>query len=456
MGVALAVIVIVELFRDAGVANAIVTYRGDERRLPSTAFWMLLLPGVLLATGVIVVAPVLERLFDYPRLAIVLRAMAAAQFLDTFRLVPNALMGRRHMFRERSIADTASVFIAAVFAIGALFSLPEHERIWALAFMWIVRYIAAAILFNIFLPVIPRFEFDRRIAQKLSRTGMGMLLSNIPSGSTEWITSLFVGARTNEAAMGVFRLGTSLALPAALIGNSATSTLFPLFASKRDEMERYVERALRSIRVVNLWTLAFVGWFVVVARDLVPVLLTERWLAAVPAAQWIAIGTTFKVYTFLCSTPLLACEKNSYAAVAWWSAFVAMLLLMPFVPFGRDDPTTPAMLFTIIMGTGATVGFAMLGKAFGIRLSTLLGALLPGYFACGVPAVLVWLLVLRLDQLADWQRLLAASLIFVLLFMLFCGRIMSDGWFALFRLDGWKKTLQPHENEARRPGVQKD
>lgn len=456
VGVALAIIIILELFRDAGVMNAIITYRGDERKLASTAFWILLIPGVCLATGLIIVAPYLEQAFAYPRLAMVLRGMALAQLLDTFRLVPNALMSRRHMFRERSIAETSAVFIATAFAIGALFMLPKDQQIWALAFMWIVRYVALAILFNLFLPVVPRFEFDREIARKLSRTGMGMLLSNIPSGSTEWITSLFVGARTNEAAMGVFRLGMSLALPASLIGISANTTFFPIFASRREDMEQFIERAVRSIRIVNVLTLAFVGWFIVVARDLVPVLLTDRWIAAVPAAKWITIGTTFKAYTFLCSTPLLACERNSYAAIAWWSTFVAMIGLMPFVPFGRDDSTTPAILFTIIMGTGAVVGFAMLRVGLGVSLGRIATALLPGFVVSGVPALIAWIIVESLPQMLDWQRLLIASGAFGLSFVPLCGRIMSDGWAALLRLEGWNKVVRSPENDSARAAVQDD
>lgn len=447
VGVALAIVTIVELFRDGGVANAIVTYQGDEKRLATTAFWILIATGGLFCGSVILSAPLFERAFDYPRLAIILQAMAGAQLLDTFRIVPNALMGRRHMFRERAICETIAVTVATAVAVGSLFILPKDQQIWSLAFMWIVRYVVATIAFNAVVPVIPMLAFDRDIAKKLTKTGAGMLMSNIPSGSTEWLCTIIIGVRTSPVVAGLYRVGTSLSLPAALIGTSATTALFPILAMNRDDPAKFVERSLRSIKIVNIISLAFVGWFIVVASDLIPLLLGERWNPAVGAAQWLAVAALLKTYAFMCSTPLLASERNSYAAITWWSAFLMMLIVLPWVPFADGDATRPASMTALVMGTGAIVGFIMLSMGLGFNIVRVLTALVPGYVIAGAAAAGSFVVARLCGDMEMALRLALATVAFGLLFFPLCGKIIGNGWLSLLRVSGWKSMLRSQDEK---------
>jgi PST family polysaccharide transporter len=443
VGVALSIVAILELIRDGGIAQALIAYKGDEKPAVPTAFWMVFVPGAIYCFALIAFADQIEAWFQFDRLAPILRAMAVTQILDAMRVIPNAMLGRTHRFRDRAIADTGAVVFGVVVALISLALLPPEQRIWSLALMWIARFLAAATLFNLFYPVLPRRVFDRQVARDLAKGGRRMLMSNIPSGTLEYVSTVIIGRRIGELGTGLYRMATSLTTPPLLLGHSANSTLFPILSKSTEERERFNDMVVRSMRSVGVIAFSVLTYLAVTAHDLVPIVLGAKWTPAIEATRWMCLAVAFRILTFFCTSTLLASGRHAYAAATWWATFVVGIGLLIGVALPTGDGTRAAVMTAAYSVFGGALGFVLLAQGLGVGGVRLLAALAPAALSSAAGALAGWAAYGFVGQgLGRPAAFALATAAFVVVFLPVCGKTLGVGWRDLFSSAGWKAMLK--------------
>ncbi len=440
--VAFTVAELASLLRVAGLAQACIASPRSDDEVQDTAFWLAQGSGLLYAAVLFLGADPLSNVLGASGLAPLLRALSIVQVVDSFRVVPFALLMRRLRYRDNAICEAVPFFVGAAAAFLLAAVLEPSDRLWALMAMPLTRIVVQAALFNWFQPGIPRGWPDMKVARELSASGYTILGSNLPSSLLELIPTLAVQQRAGEVAAGAFRIGNNLMVPAARIGHTANYTLFPILAKFRDDVERLQRSILRSMRTIGALAMGILAWAWVAAPDLVPLLFGKAWLNAVPAAQWLAVASALRLYTYIGTNALLATGRERPSLVVWTGSLAVGVGALYTIPMAAGDPTPGAVALTIGTGAGFLLSVGALARALQMRPVDVAVALAPALVSGGAGIAVGYGAGALAGGGAQWLHLLAVTVGFAVGFLPICGVLLGGGPFSLLTLRGIKQVIQ--------------
>ncbi|GEM_PF-3336671 len=464
VGVAVSITVFVEMLRVGGILQALIQFHHNDQieDAVNTTFWMTLLSGIGWTLALAALGVFLGRFENSPQLGSVMIALSITALIDNLRLCSMAILSRELRFGMRAIADTIASVAGGIIGVIALYRLPHEQQIWSIVIMFVSRSIIATALHLLFAPVRVRGSFHRPIAKQLAKTGWANLSSNLASGSLENLTLVGVKWRTNDnAATGVFDLATRAMSPPTSITHAANNPLFPVLAQSASDPIKARDRVVRSIKAVGMIAGAILVWLIVISPSAIPLVFGAKWSSAVVSAQLIALGILLRTYTYICTNALLAVRHAAAASFTWWTTFAIAVLLMIAWPGTRSDPNQAALIFVLFNFSGAAIGMACAARRFEIRFPAIGKAVLPMVVSCGAAGACAYAALRQSGirslvadhlpagahaKLAQVLPLAAeaalGSVVFGLLFLPLCGKMMGGSWKSLLSLSGAKELLR--------------
>jgi O-antigen/teichoic acid export membrane protein len=444
-GVAMVAFTIAELaslLRVAGLAQACIASPRSDDEVRDTAFWLALGSGLLYAAVLFFGADLFASVLGASGLAPLLRALSVVQIVDSFRVVPFSLLMRDLRYRDNAICEAVPFVVGCLLAFALAAIVPPQQRIWALMAMPLTRIVVQSLLFNWFQPGMPRRWLDKEVARELSISGYTILGSNLPSSLLELIPTLAVQQRAGEVAAGAFRIGNNLMVPAARIGHTANYTLFPILAKFRDDLERLQRSILRSMRTIGALAMGILGWAWVAAPDLVPLLFGKAWLNAVPAAQWLAVASALRLYTYIGTNALLATGRERPSLVVWTGSLAVGVVALYTIPMTGADPTAGAIALTMATGAGFLLSVGALSRALKLHPVDVSVALAPALLSGSTGIAVGYGFGALVGADLQWLHLLAVSVGFAVGFLPVCGVLLGGRPHSLLTPSGIKQLIQ--------------
>lgn len=279
-GMAMLAIRLGELVVSETLADALIAQRALRRAHADTVFWTLLVVAVPLALAMLLLAAPLADFFDAPQVAPVTRALALVVPLSALAAVPNAMLRRRLRFRALNLALLASTVAGAALGLGAAF------RGWG-AYSLVVQLVgqktAELVLLWTAHGARPRRAWQARRLGELLGFGLHTLGLRLTKYAADGLPRVFLGALFGPASLGLFQIAqrihqvlrTSLVVP-------VTQVAMPVAARVRDEPQRLTRLVSEATALLALVAVpSFVG-LSLVAPELLPLLLGDRWLVDAP------------------------------------------------------------------------------------------------------------------------------------------------------------------------------
>ncbi len=286
-----------------GLGTAIVAQRSlTDRQIAQLGGMALLIGLAACAVAMLVAQPVAE-LLHMPQLRGVLPILGVSAALTTLNALPSALLQRRLDFRRlsslemvRALTGSITLLIFAASGFG-YWSLVLNElsasAVFALLMYVHTRYSLA----------FPRFSEIRSSLRLSSEVMASRLAFYLYSNADLMVVSMRFGA----AATGTYSMAWTLtSLPSEKINSVIMSVTPGIFAQAQhsdEELSRYFLLLVEGLAIVLFP--ATVG-MAVVAPDLVPVVLGDKWLGAIPLIQVLAIILLARSIAPTCTQVLIA------------------------------------------------------------------------------------------------------------------------------------------------------
>lgn len=154
---ALPTIALVALLSDGGLGYTLAREDEASSVVWSSAFWVLLFLGFILAIGVSLFGLVLGYISSEPRLPAIIAILSISLIFLTVSVVPSARLIRRKNLGAGAGADLSGVISGAVVAIV----LAENGAgAWSLALQYVTTYVVRAIVLNFTAFYLPKAEFS--------------------------------------------------------------------------------------------------------------------------------------------------------------------------------------------------------------------------------------------------------------------------------------------------------
>lgn len=292
VAMAMAVFSILEVAGNFGFDQALIRQRNPDSSQLDTAWTLTVCHGLVSAAILLLVAAPTATFFNEPRLESVVQVLAFAAVVQGLENIGIVLYRKELQFRKDFAFFLGKKVVAFVVTVSLALWFRSY---WALVGGIVVSRVAGVALSYLVHKYRPKITFAA--FRELFGFSKWILLN----GSLDYVrgrsADFILGRFANAGSLGVFRVSGELAsLPTSELMYPVMRAAYPGYAKVAHDREA-LKRAFLAVQamVITLTLPAGVG-IALLADPFVRILLGEKWLAAVPIVQVLALHSGLRVF----------------------------------------------------------------------------------------------------------------------------------------------------------------
>jgi O-antigen/teichoic acid export membrane protein len=296
------------IFSDLALGAALVQRKELSERDRSTVFWISTGVGAFFMLVGVALSWPLAAFYGEPKVQALFAVLSIGFLVTALGTTQTALLNRDMNFRSLELRMMGGTVAGAV--VGIALAAGGYGP-WAIIGQQLAAAAASTVLLWALSPWHPRFQFSLASLRDLSSFSLRVFGTRLVFYLNRNADNLLIGRFLGPAALGAYAVAYNVMLaPIARIAAPLVEVLFPAFSRIQDERERIASMWLRAIRVLATITVPGMVGIVLVAPEFVSVVLGDRWEAAVPVIQILAIVGLMQSLQGMNSGILQACDRT--------------------------------------------------------------------------------------------------------------------------------------------------
>jgi len=402
--VAMAMVVVgfLEVFTHTGVDLALIRDAQANRDHYDTAWTLEILQAALLALALLAAAPLASSYFNDPRVLDVMRILSLRAFIGGFENIGVVAFRRDLNFdREFWFGVIKKMSTVAVTIVAAVI----YRSYWALIVGLVGGRVLDVAISFIMHPYRPRLTLAR--FSDIWGFSRWLLLARIANLVNRKLDEFTVGGQAGTTAMGNYFVASDIATaPTEEVVLPMSRGIFPVYSRQLSNRAQLAESFLTVLKSTAYLCVALGLGISSVSAELVPLVLGDQWLAAIPLMQWLGVCGVFMGLS-LTLDPLLQASGRATVSAAFKWLQLAILAPALFYAAHHYGAVGIAAAKTIVMGSLMPLFLIWTARVETIAVKRVLGAVAPAAVAGVVMYVAVMATSQALQGQALWLKLIA-------------------------------------------------
>lgn len=275
---------IAQSFIDSGFGNALIQKKDRNEVDYSTVFYFNIVISAILYGVLYFCAPLIARFYNQPELTSVTRWIGLNLIFISLSIVQRTRLNIDLNFKLQAKVSLAAVIISGIAGITMAYN---GWGVWALVFQSLSNNLLSTIFLWITAKWHPMLVFSISSFKRLFSFGSKLLASGLLHTIYLNLYSLVIGKFYNAADVGFYnRAYTISQYPSTNIVLTVARATYPVMCAHQDD-DRWLEQHFLSyLRMTSFIIFPIMTFLAVIAKPLVLIVLTEKW---VPAAELISI-----------------------------------------------------------------------------------------------------------------------------------------------------------------------
>jgi len=340
-------IAISNVFIDSGFGKALVQDNNPSNVDYSTIFYSNLGISILCYLGMFFSAPFIAEFYKMPILTNLARVIAITLIINSFIIVPNAIFNITLNFKPLAISRTISSLVGG---LTGLITAYKGFGVWALVYMSIVSSTLLVIFQWFQVKWTPCFCFSFQSFKKLYKFGNRLFFGALLDSIVRNLSSVFIGKVFDARSLGFYSKGTGFANRASnTIISILYSVLFPAYSSIKNEKEKLFFNFKKSIRYTALIVFPLFMLGAILAKPLIVILLTEKWIMAATILQFLILARMINMVALINAQLLQAIGRSDITLKQdIWKMTISIIFLIAAIKFGIVWIAVAELIATII------------------------------------------------------------------------------------------------------------
>jgi len=343
--------------------------------------------------------------YSEPRLEAVIRVLAVGLLIQGFENI-GVVNFRRDMQFNREFKFLLAKKIASV-ATTIPLAIALHSY-WALVAGIVFGKVVSVILSYLIHPFRPKFSLAA--AGELFHFSKWLLVNNVINFLNNKSPDFIIGKVAGAQALGVYSIAYEISnLPTTELVAPINRAVFPGYSRMADDLGKLREGFIGVISMITLFALPVGTGIALVADLIVPTLLGDKWLSAVPVIEVLSFyGIIMALQTNISYIYLALGKPRLVTLVAGLQLIILLASLLALTPTHGAIGTAWAFLLTAIVLI--PVNQALIASQLKIGIREYVGKLLRPIIATGVMSAFVIALKTQLPVLDGFVEHLLALL----------------------------------------------
>lgn len=271
------------VFVDGGLSTALIQKKDSNNIDYSTIFYSSIVFSIALYSLLYIITPWIAIFLKNDSYVSMIRFLGIILVFEAINSVQRAYVSKMMLFKKLFYSSFFSLLISGT--IGIYFAIMGHG-VWALIYQYMTSVLVTTIIMWFTVKWRPRFSFSFKRFLALFSYGWKIFGLNFITMFYLNIRNLIIGKYYSPADLAFFERGHTLSgMVVQNISSSLQTILFPVLSNYQDDKMKIKLLVRRSIGVISLLIFPSLVGLIVIARPMVLLILTEKWLPAVPYIQ---------------------------------------------------------------------------------------------------------------------------------------------------------------------------
>lgn len=312
---------ILQVFVDSGLGTALIQKKDADDLDFSTVFYFNMAFSVVLYFLLFLFSPTIAKIYHRPELTPLIRVLGLIVIIAGAKNILHAYVSRHLLFKKFFFATLGGTVGAAIIGIWMAY---HGYGAWALIAQNLFNATIDTIILWITVKWYPKWMFSFERLKTLFSYGWKLLVSTLLDKIWTQLRQLIIGVKYSAEDLAFYNKGHEFPEYATTaINSSIDSVLLPVMSRAQDNKGEVKKMTRRAIRVSS-----YVMWPVMMglaacAEPLIRVLITEKWIFAVPYLRIFCI--TYAFY------PIHTANLNAIKAVGRSDIFLILEVIKKIV-----------------------------------------------------------------------------------------------------------------------------
>ncbi len=318
---------------NSGLGTALVQKKIiDEIDYSSTLYVSFFMACVLYAI-IFFAAPFIAIFYNQRILVGVLRLYAISIIFFAINGVQISILNREMKFRKIFIVSSIPIIISGIISLVMAYS---GFGVYALVVNAVSSGLFSVIVFWIIEKWKPKRVFSRIRIKGLFSFSYKLLLASLLENAYKSVYPLVIGKVYNSSILGYYNYGRQIPnLITSTINASLASVAFPIYSRTQDDKLKLKSLVRYSITLSNFIIFPIMAGLSAIAKPLVILVLTEKWLPSVPYLQLFSIAFgLYHVQSINFHAISALGKSNIFLKYEIIKKIVGIILLVITIPFG--------------------------------------------------------------------------------------------------------------------------
>lgn len=372
---------------DSGFGNALIQKKDRAEIDYSTTFYFNIVVSAFIYFLLFISAPWIASFYEQPQLVPIARVFGLMLIINSFSIVQQARLTVVLDFKKQAFASLLSVLFGGSVGVWMAY---HGFGVWTLVWQGLISAVAHSFFLWLCAGWTPRWAFSWNSFRGLFSFGSKIMLSAMLHTIYTNMYSLVVGKVFSAAELGYFNRAYTLGqFPVQNFSNIVFRVLYPIQCRYQDDNEKFDYVFITYLRLSCFFIFPLMAGIAVLSYPLVSLLLTDKWLPAVPFLQIICLAQMWDPVMRINSSALDAKGRSDYRLYSEIiKKIVAFGILFLSIPFGIKTMCMGLILYSFADMT-IIIGYSR--KVTGIGYRKHIQHLLPFIVLSICMAAVVWI-----------------------------------------------------------------
>ena len=330
---------------DSGLGAALVQDKDVSERDYSTVFYISISIAVILICILWLISPVVSDYYKEPVLIMPLRVYSLSLLFYVVCSIAQAKLQREMKFKQMMWCNLIASVVSGCIGIWAAYN---GFGIWTLILYYLSSPVITSILLLYAARWYPKLIFSWNRAKILFAFGSRMLVSGFLCSLYNDVRTLIIGKVYSPIDLGYYNRGEQLpTVVSQTLDSALQSVMFPIMSGVQESPVEVKSILKRTLSISALIVSPIMFAMSVMASPIIELLLTSKWLPAVPYMQCICIGCAALPLSSSCLVAIKSMGKGGLYMKLEFIRRLIMLIILLCSVFCFDSVLAIALGFAI-------------------------------------------------------------------------------------------------------------
>jgi len=279
------------VFIGAGFGAALIRKQNRTDIDFSTVFYYNIVVSLFFYLVLFLCAPLIARFYDTPILTSITRVVSLNIVIGAFGAIQSTKLNIAIDFKTQTKISLISLLITGSIGITLAYT---GFGVWALVFQQLAATFISTVLLWFFIGWKPLWVFSMASFKDLFGFGSKLMLSELLDTVYKNIYQVVIGKKFSSADLGFFTRAKGLVqLPSSNITRIIQRVTFPVLSEIQNDTARLGKNYRKLLKMSAFVIFPLMMFLVALGESLIKILLTDKWLPAVPLMQVLCFSSMF-------------------------------------------------------------------------------------------------------------------------------------------------------------------